>query len=412
MIENACVLFEEIESTSGSKAKAELLASSVAQEFKPAVKLLLKLALDPFLTFGVKKFDDGKVHTEKIPTIADLTQLGTQLVKRQVTGNAAVELLQNTILVENQLIRKWLIRAFEKNLRFGMTEKSVDKIFPKLIPMFEIGLCEVFNKDGDETSLPKGEWIIDPKLDGLRCLCFIDANGGCRFLSRGNKPLFNVGHIEEEIKSSGLTNLVLDGEIMAKDWNETVSIVHTESKKENSENLSLYVFDILTMDEWDSKKSHPLSTRKSREGLLPKNAKFVSPVPYVHVKNLEEANKEMDLYLKKGFEGAVLKNWDSEYPFGRGRQWLKWKKMHTTEVRIVDKEEGTGKHVGRLGKFICDYNGVSVDVGNGYTDEMRQEFWDNFESYKGRLIEVQYQDITVENKLRFPVFLRFRVDME
>jgi len=411
MIKKACELFEEIENTKGSNAKSAILSSVIGRDYERVTMLFLKIALDP-LTFGVKKFDDQSVHSDTIPTVENLRQLGNDLVNRRITGNKAIDEIRKTILVEDTIVRKWLIRIFEKNLRFGMTEKSVNKIFPKLIPTFEIGLCEVFNKDGKAKSLPDGEWIIDPKLDGLRCLCFIDNKGQCKFLSRGNKKLFNTIFIENEIKSSKLKNIILDGEIMAEDWNETIKIVHTENDHPNAKSLCLYVFDIITMDEWLLKETPALKTRKSRECLLPENSENVSVVPYMHVSNIEEATRELELYLKRGFEGAVLKEWNSRYPFGRSRNWLKWKKMHTTEVKIEGMKLGTGKHEGRLGNLICDYGGISVDIGNGFTDDMRQDICNNFEKYKGRLIEVQYQDITVEGKLRFPVFLRFRVDME
>ena len=85
-------------------------------------------------------------------------------------------------------------------------------------------------------------------------------------------------------------------------------------------------------------------------------------------------------------------------------------------LEIIDVEEGTGKNVGRLGAFVCsgtdDGKLITVNVGSGFTDEQRIEFWNGRNTLPGQIVEVRADAITQNQdgsySLRFPRFLRFR----
>ena len=403
MLKNACEILEKIEATAKSTEKKKILKSVIGTEYEEDLKFLLDTALNPFLIYGVKNFKESdKFYQDPIDVVA-VREVRDELVNREVTGNTAKALLENTISVADDITRKWLKRVFKKNLRAGITAKTVNKIFPNLIPTFDIGLCDSFK----DTKLPKGDWIIEPKLDGLRCLCFIDENSNCKFMSRGNKEFNNTQIIQEEIKKLKLKNLVLDGEFFAENWNETISILSTEIEHPLKDKLILYVFDILTMNEWKDKKTVSLKYRKNREGLL-SDVKNIITIEYVPVRDYDHAKNYYDKLIEAGEEGAVLKNFDSEYPFKRSKNWLKWKSMITVEVRVIGFEEGTGRNKEKLGALVCEYKNTQVKVGSGFSDEQRQDFWTNSSSLQGKLVEVQTQEVTKDGSLRFPVFLRVR----
>jgi DNA ligase-1 len=87
-------------------------------------------------------------------------------------------------------------------------------------------------------------------------------------------------------------------------------------------------------------------------------------------------------------------------------------------LAIVDIEEGTGKNEGRLGALICegedDGKTIRVNVGSGFTDDQRSEFWADKDNLAGQVIEIRAdaatksQDSEDVYSLRFPRFLRFR----
>ena len=52
---------------------------------------------------------------------------------------------------------------------------------------------------------------------------------------------------------------------------------------------------------------------------------------------------------------------------------MKIKGQITKDVRIKDAVEGTGKFEGTLGSLLCDFDGVEVSVGGGFSDDLRSK---------------------------------------
>jgi len=85
-------------------------------------------------------------------------------------------------------------------------------------------------------------------------------------------------------------------------------------------------------------------------------------------------------------------------------------------LEVKDVEEGTGRNEGKLGAFICegtdDGRSIKVNVGSGFTDANRDEFWNSRSTIPGQIVEVRADAITQNQdgsySLRFPRFLRFR----
>ena len=93
---------------------------------------------------------------------------------------------------------------------------------------------------------------------------------------------------------------------------------------------------------------------------------------------------------------------------------MRFKKMNDIDLPVLDFEEGTNRHAGKLGAIITEYKGCKLKVGSGFSDELRKEIWNNKEDYRGLTMVVQYFEETTNQQgglsLRFPVFLDFRMD--
>lgn len=115
---------------------------------------------------------------------------------------------------------------------------------------------------------------------------------------------------------------------------------------------------------------------------------------------------EVEAYLQQalnlGYEGLVLRT---------SERWYRVKPKATADVFITGWFEQLDKHKnpkGQLGGFKTNYGNVTA-----FTDEKRQELWDNPDQYIGRLIEVQYKELFDTGKFRYAVtFLRFRDDKD
>lgn len=405
----ACEVLESLEQISSRLEKEKILEANKDNE---VLKLLLDLALNPYKTYGIAAFEDSQYVVPHVPSLEHIRTLEETLVSRHITGNAARVFLQSTILVSNPLVRKWLVRVFKKDLRAGISTKTVNKIFKNLIPEFNIGLCSVLE---DITSLEnlKEDWVIEPKLDGLRCIG-IYKNGEVSFCSRNNKPLYNLESIGEELKiliqRSGSIGeaLVFDGEIYAGNWNDTISVVHAKKAVDTSK-LKYYIFDVVDFKSWSEKTSAPLSLRRvALEGKVGLSDK-IKIISQYRIESIDKVRQQHAQNIKDGFEGSVLKRLSSKYSYGRSKSWVKWKEEITLDVLVEGYEEGTGRNEGRLGAFLCDLDGKKLKVGGGYSDEQRDDFWNRKDDIVGKIIEIKGQEITKDGVVRFPVFLRERV---
>jgi len=219
--------------------------------------------------------------------------------------------------------------------------------------------------------------------------------------------------IEKAILDLGLKGMILDGEIKGDNWNSTISIVHTETERTDKGELFYHIFDCITLLDWETLEcSVPYSTRKIKlVSLLPEPAvdNCLRIVPHQETNGTNMWGQYQSL-LKQGYEGAVLKEASSVYPFGRTKSWLKWKPVYSIDVTICGFEEGEGRNKGKLGAFFIAYNGVESKVGSGYNDEERTKFWNNRDNMLGKIIEVEYRAFTVDSKLLFPSFKRLRID--
>jgi DNA ligase-1 len=120
--------------------------------------------------------------------------------------------------------------------------------------------------------------------------------------------------------------------------------------------------------------------------------------------------------VEQGYEGIMIKNLDAPYICKRSDSWMKWKPTITVDLTIVGFEEGTGRNVGRLGAII--YEGIDnernirVNVGTGYSDKDRDEFWTARDRLLGVIGEVEADAVTQNQdgsySLRFPRHKRFR----
>jgi DNA ligase-1 len=264
-------------------------------------------------------------------------------------------------------------------------------------------LCSTFKTD---KIFKEANWIVEPKYDGMRCVA-IKRDGVVTFKSRNDKEVFNVDIIKQELESLPVNNIVLDGELLSSNWNDTISIVHTQTVHPNKDTLKFYVFDTLLVSDLDSKKlNETLLNRKSR--IKEVVSEHIIEVPYYLIETYIQLKKLYSGFLEQGFEGVVLKDTLSKYEQKRSKKWLKLKPEQTYDLEVIGVIEGLGRHVSRLGALICLHHGIKIKVGSGFTDEQRDKFWNT--KIVGKTIEVKCQEETKNGYLRFPVFVRVRSD--
>lgn len=379
----------------------------------------IKLALDPFITFGVNKVPD-QVYVGKFDFTDETWFALDQYASRSLTGNSAredVEFWGDTLNAKSYELLK---RILTKDLRCGVTAKTINAVAPGTIPTFDCMLAHKY----DERHIDVWPVAVEPKYDGMRALLILEPEGG-QFVSRTGKPYDAVQWLADEIHQwifvernalvTPMSGMIIDGELV--DPEGSFYRIGAARGKSEYRNAHFMAFDMLRSDHF--KRGHDPAPYHERQQCLAIwivdiNHNHVRRTPVWYAGNHQEVMEYYNGVRAEGGEGVIVKPTSGEYHCKRSRAWLKIKDQQTVDAPIIGLEEGTGKYQGMLGAVIVDLDGVEVRVGSGFTDEQRLEIWQKahagYRSMFTGLIEIEYHEKTPDGSLRHPRFVRFRDD--
>jgi DNA ligase-1 len=275
-----------------------------------------------------------------------------------------------------------------------------------------------------------GTKLLEPKLDGVRVLTIINMdNRTVTQYTRNGKLLENFSHITAALEANiddFERSMVLDGEMVSTSFQALMKQVHRKDDVKANDAV-LMLFDILPLSEFQTGKSVLGQRRRSKllESFQPVFDKCgnIGVVPQQEVDLNEYAGELLFKEYNKdaidaGYEGIMIKDVDAKYECKRSASWLKQKPFIEVSLTVTAFEEGTGRNQGKLGALVCegvdDGKRIVVNVGSGFTDLDRDEYWSGKEAMLGQVVEVradaitQNQDSEDAYSLRFPRFLRFR----
>jgi DNA ligase-1 len=423
-------IVNELRSTSGSNDKIKVLKKYADT---PHLQEIFKWTYDPFLKYGVSKkmiesLENANVNRNAFVTYYEFEQFMDTLAKSNINDDLRSQIADYLHHPTNQTTVDLLKCIFTKDLKIGMAAASINKAIPGLIPVFDVMRGQKYSDH--KHKLVSKDIIITEKIDGVRTVAIIDENGDVKFYSRQGKEWEGLVEIEEDVKSLGLKNIVLDGEttILNQEGLESKEVFKRTmeimgSKQERKTGLLYNVFDCVPLSQFKAGKcSASASNRK--KWFLEKYTKEWTFGGYEHVKPLpvlyegvyrEEAVKGFHQnILRRGGEGIMINIASAPYECKRTANLLKVKEMYTMDLKIIGFEEGLvgSKFEGTLGAIVVDYKGHEVKVGSGYTDDERKFFWENKDDLIGRVTEVQYFEETEDTdgnlSLRFPVYVQLR----
>lgn len=269
------------------------------------------------------------------------------------------------------------------------------------------------------------------KIDGVRGILAINA-GTVKLTNRNG---VDITYRYPELVTAALAKfgpaarLILDGEIAATDDRNLPSFKLT-AKRDRQQNLAIiaglaerspvtfYAFDLLYQDGVDLRRS-PWSMRS---GLL---GGVIADTPSHDriVRNIGSSDgaELMELVRRFALEGLVAKRTDSPYGSGRRSQWVKVKPTLTASFIVTGTTPGSGTRqetFGALSLAVVDSDGALVncgEVGSGFTQRDLQDvltaLLDNAELGVDLIVDVEFQEFTVDGSLRFPVFRGIRTDL-
>jgi len=380
-------------------------------------------ALDGFRTFGVQKVPVAKKDGPGI-TQTEFDDVLRQLEDRTLTGNAMKDVIQDLCDRSNmEQWNDWYRRILIKDLRCGVTHKTINKHSTMKVPVFECMLADDSKKHEKKMT---GEVYVEPKLDGVRVITICDVDKDeVKMFSRNGKELTNFPKILEQFDSmldQMSESMVFDGEVMSDDFQTLMREIHRKGGAKTDDAV-LNLFDCMPL-EYFKEGSYPYALNTRKELLQSFTyGPNISVVEFVAmILDDDDGQKQFADYnrlcIDKGFEGIMVKPITGIYECKRSSLWLKVKPFIEVSLKVTDVEEGTGRNAGKLGALVVEGTDmdkfIKTNVGSGLTDADRETYWANKAKLIGQIVEIradaitQNQDSKDEWSLRFPRFLRFR----
>ncbi len=340
------------------------------------------------------------------------------------TGRTQEEIAQGLDAVEPQ-------RA--KHLR--MPKGAVKALMPKSVPpmLAEIGRGDPLDHD---------HWLYEVKWDGVRAICYIES-GRLRMVSRnGNVMESQYPELSVLPHHIQARDAILDAEIVSLDARGVPSFEQLQLRMNATEAnavalqrrhhpVTMYVFDVMYADGHDL-RGVTVEDRKAflRELLNPSDTIRYSDT-------FGSAGRALMAAVKaQGIEGIIGKRRGSFYESRRGSDWIKYKVTNSDSFVICGFTKGEREMFGAL--VLGFYDGKKLrwagNVGTGFDQKMMRVIHDKLtplittkcplEPEKGLpgkdvtwvrpelMCEVRYTQWTNAKKLRAPVFIGLRTDID
>lgn len=409
-------LFRQIQETSSLNDKKKIITDNKDNDL---FKKCLKFLLDNNVVTGIS---DAKLSKD-VPIvrgfIRDFEAVISYLSIRNSGKDSDIAMIKQFIDKQSNEDKEFYSQMITKKFRLGADAKLVNKCIPGLIPTFDVMLGTSIEK----VKLKGNEKIfISQKLNGTRC-AFV----GDKCMTRQGKEYIGLQHIIEDLQELVGTNMFVDGELVYKNKEGLTDSEAFQkgtgiamSKDEDKSDLKLIVFDMFPLNEFWNGQSKETYSERLLNYLLPLRNKVtsnhfenISVVPMLYNgHDHAEIWNWLDYAENNDMEGVII-NLDTPYECKRSKNLIKVKKFYTYDLEVIGVEEGDGRNKGTLGALVVKYKDNTVNVGSGFTDEERKNFWENREDIIGRVIEVKYKEITTDKKtglesLQFPVFCGLR----
>lgn len=423
-------ILKTLESDNSRNFKLDVLRQHQDNEI---LKQVINLALNPFVQFYQRKIPDYVTVSDGHLELAQAFPSLSLLSSRTITGNAAITRLSGILATLNPDDAKVVERIIQKDLKCGVSTKTVNDVWSGLIPEYPCMLCSGY--DDKLISKIKFPAIIQKKEDGMRFNAIVK-DGKVEFRSRNGKQIDLLGNLEKEfLDMAGNMDIVYDGELLIKKDGEVLDrhtgngILNKATKgtitKQEAELVHAVVWDRIPYTFFIVGLCNV--GYDVRYGLLCHDLSIVNTTRIQltessYVNSLEEAKEIFNEYLMQGYEGVVIKDKSSFWEDKRSKSQIKMKAGYAGDEAVKDcdllcvgVQTGTGKYADMIGSLQCQSSDgiVTVSVGSGFNDADRKL---PHEDYLDKIITVKYTG-KIKNKqgkesLFLPVFVEIRNDKD
>lgn len=261
--------------------------------------------------------------------------------------------------------------------------------------------------------------LASGKIDGVRAC----VQEGKLVAGRSLKDSLNR-HITECLSDpvyEGLDGeLTLQGEYW-NNFNKNQSAIMEQSGKPK---LIYWVFEYLD-DDMDASHRKSIACQHV-EGIKDLDVRFEMRFCTQHLVNSPAELDELYAYYRSlGYEGLIVMKPSGKYKHGRStlkqELMLKMKPHDDSEATLIGMNElmrnldaGNSKRqenmvpANTMGNLVVSWQGKTFEIGTGFSDAQRKDFWINFDKYEGKLVKFKYMQLSDYGIPRHTVYLGMR----
>lgn len=238
---------------------------------------------------------------------------------------------------------------------------------------------------------------IQPKLDGVRCMVYMD-NGHIKAISRQGK----FYELHETLKTEILCLMreskvdKFDGElyIHGTKLQHIVSYVRNKDKPEHN-NIEFHIFDVPSDRVWADRRVE-LNKLDTISYLFKMHCVNIVSSKLIKIK--KELDDSVQQFMDNGYEGTIVRNLKGKYEYNhRSSDLIKVKIMQDSEALVTGcREDKNGE-----GVLTCSWNDVGFDVKMKGTRETRA--FSEQQKLIGKWINFTYQQLSEKSVPIFPV---------
>lgn len=399
-------IIQQLNEDNGSNYKMDVLREHADNTL---LQRVLKMTYDKVShTYGISM---KNVHPEASLdeagsdyTLADaLDILENDLASRAVTGNAAIECLEDllyALMSEDASIIKGIIN---RDLRINMGRSNINKVFKGLIVKPVYMRCGLYSDKTKSKINPTGAYV-QLKADGTYRE-FTVVNGVVSCNSRSGEeyeyPLLNA-HLKylEDGHYIGELTVVQDGKTLDRATGN--GLIKSMDIPDNAY-IALDLWDYVTLEEYTGAASKIKGTTPYHEryatlvDYIGGDCPYISVIETHIVDTVGEALVHCMRWMEMGLEGAVYKDKDAIFRDGTSPQQLKLKLEIDVDVRITGFKAGKigTKREGKIGSlaYVTDDGKVKGFV-SGFNDKELDDMDSRRQEVLGSIASVTCSDIT------------------
>lgn len=297
----------------------------------------------------------------------------------------------------------------EKNEKTDENDSKEYKYLPMLAQTYEF----INNNSKNKKNNIRFPCFVQPKLDGLRCIVYLDKEGNIKFQSRTGTYFETMLHIEEELKMIKFPkNTIFDGELYTDDipFEELSGLIKKKKLSEKDllrlKHIKYHIYDIIDEDLKFSERTYYISSFFKNTKLT-----YLKEVLTQEVRDEKECKECFSEFVGRGYEGIMLRNKEGMYRCNyRSHDLQKYKEFMEGEYEIVGYKEGDGRDKGTVIWVCVTKDGKEFNVRPRGTVEMRKEWFEKGKDYVGKMLTVIYQELSEMGVPRFPVGKDVRIN--